>query len=255
VTILGLSDVGESTTTAPFYTHYTTTGASRLDRINISPTLQRKRRRVEMIVATFTDHLAVVMRMESNDPELTSGRGFWRMNTTLLRETDFKQLLQEKWEYWRTHKKYYPTTLMWWERYVKRMSRKLFTWEETERRCDRRAMEDFYYEVINTMLCAQYDHEANTITLKSLKAKITRLQHEEQRRLFINTGEEDRVDEETPTLYHFIRARKRHVSRAVQTLQDSNGVVHTTSAGILRALKKYMRMKFDVIPTKTVFIN
>jgi exonuclease III len=33
VTELGLSDVGQSTTTAPSYTHYTTTGASRLDRI------------------------------------------------------------------------------------------------------------------------------------------------------------------------------------------------------------------------------
>jgi hypothetical protein len=61
VTGLGLSDVGESTTTAPSYTHYTTTGESRLDRIYISPTLQRTKRRVETIVAAFKDHLAFIL--------------------------------------------------------------------------------------------------------------------------------------------------------------------------------------------------
>jgi hypothetical protein len=131
------------------------------------------------------------MRMETSDPVLTRGRGLWRMNTTLLRETDFRQLLQDKWEYWRKHRRYYPTIITWWERYVKRIIQKLFTWEGTERRRDRRTMKNFYFETVNTMLCTQPDHETTTIKLKRMKAKITLLHHEEKRRLFINTGEQN----------------------------------------------------------------
>lgn len=98
--------------TAPSYTHCTTTEVLRLDLIYLSATLQRKKRWVETIVAVFTDHLAIVTRMESSDSVLR-GRGFWRINTTLLSETAFRQL-QDKWIYWRTHGKYYPATSMWW---------------------------------------------------------------------------------------------------------------------------------------------
>jgi hypothetical protein len=101
-------------------------------------------------------------------------------------------------------------------------------------------MENFYYEAINTMVCTQSDHETTTIKLKRLKAKINRFHHKEQRRLFINAGEQDRLDDESPTLYHFIRARKRHVSGVIQKIQDSNCMVHSTTAGILCILKEFI---------------
>jgi len=191
VTGLGLFDVGGTTSTRPIFTHYTPAGASRLDRIYISPNLQRKKQRVETIVAAFTDHLAIVMRMETSDPIPVRERGLWRMNTTLLDEAGFRQLLQEKWDFWRTHKKYYPTTMMWWEMYVKRMLRQTFIWEGTMRRRDRRTMENFCYEVKRNLLRAQTDHAIKATTLKHMKAKITRLRHEEQKSLFLNNDERD----------------------------------------------------------------
>jgi hypothetical protein len=109
-------------------------------------------------------------------------------------------------------------------------------------------MENFYYEVINTMIRAQCDHETTATTLKHLEAKITRLHHEEQQRFFLNTEDYERLVDENPTLYRFIRTRKRHESWTIQRLQDRNAITHTTMAGILRALKEHMRTKFDVIP-------
>jgi hypothetical protein len=69
--------------------------------------LQGKRRRIETLPAAFTDHHAIILRMEINNPTMPRGRGFWKMNTTLLRETNFQQILKGKWEFWKTHKKYY----------------------------------------------------------------------------------------------------------------------------------------------------
>jgi len=95
------------------------------------------------------------------------------MNTTLINGVGFQQLLQEKWDFWRTHKKYYSTAMMWWKRYVKRMLRQTFTWEGTMRRCDRRTMENFYYEVTHNLLQTPSDHVTKATTLKQMKAKIT----------------------------------------------------------------------------------
>ena len=108
MTGLYLYDIVGTTSTRPMFTHYTPTGTSRLDRIYISPKLQWKKQRVETIVAAFTDHLA----MESSYPIPMYGGGLWRMNTTLLDGAGFRQLLQGKWGFWRTQKKYYPTTMM-----------------------------------------------------------------------------------------------------------------------------------------------
>jgi hypothetical protein len=42
-------------------------------------------------------------------------------------------------------------------------------------------MENFYYEVINNVLQTPSDHATKARKLKQMKAKITRLHHEEKR--------------------------------------------------------------------------
>jgi hypothetical protein len=121
VTGLDLYDFGERTSTRLSFAHYTPRGSSRIDRIYISNTLKRKRQGVATVAADFTDHLAVVLRMASTDPIPTSGRGFWQMNSAVLGDVGFRQILQGKWETWRGHRKYYPTAVMWWEGYIKSM--------------------------------------------------------------------------------------------------------------------------------------
>jgi hypothetical protein len=192
----------------------------------ISQSLQGKKRRVEIIPAAFTDHHALILRMEINNPTMPRGRGFWKMNTTLLREKNFQQILKGKWEIWKTHKKYYPDRLIWWERYIKRTLRKTFVWEGTDRRRDRPMLENFYCEAINSLLNTPNTEQTTVTKMKHLKAKLKLLHHEEQQQLFLNTGEQERIGDENPTLYHFIGARKRHITREIQQITDKDGVTH-----------------------------
>ena len=83
--------------------------------------------------------------------------------------------------------------------------------------------------------------------LKQMKSKITRLHHEEQKRLFLNSADRGRIDDNSPSLYHLIRARKWQ-ERTAQTIQDRNGVTHTTMADTKHNFKDYMQTKFDIIP-------
>ena len=104
VNCLSLTDVYETKASRRIYTQYTPTGASRLDRIYISRHLQLPKKGIETISAAFTDHLAVAIQMATENPILPRRRGYWKMNTSLLRETEFRQVLQEHWNRWKTQK-------------------------------------------------------------------------------------------------------------------------------------------------------
>jgi len=75
-----------------------------------------------------------------------------------------------------------------------------------------------------------------------MKAKITRLHHEEQKRPFLNNTERGRIGQENPSVYHLIRARKRQETRMLQAIQDRNGVTLATVADIVHIFKDYMQM-------------
>jgi exonuclease III len=116
VTGLKLHDIGEQNPARTSFTHYTPRVTSRLDRIYISNKLKQRKQGTLTVVAAFTDHMAIVLRMASSEPIPTRGTGHWRMNTSVLRKESFRRLLQQKWEVWRNHRKYYPTAVLWWER-------------------------------------------------------------------------------------------------------------------------------------------
>ena len=88
------------------------------------------------------------------------------MNTMLLRDSAFQQVLQTQWTNWTTHQKHYPGSVTCWERYVKQMLRRSFVREGTEHRRERRTPENFYYASIYDILEAPKDPRRKAITLK-----------------------------------------------------------------------------------------
>jgi len=172
---LDLRDAWDETATRTAFTHYTTKGASRTDRIYITDNLKRTQQGAEAVVAAFTDHMAIILRLAIDIPCVTRGKGYWHMNVTYLNEPHFKHKIQETWETWRRHLKYYPNRILWWCRYVKRMIQLLFSREGADRRRDRVEMENFYYSAIYDAIREQTSNETRNTTLKRLKAKIIRL--------------------------------------------------------------------------------
>jgi hypothetical protein len=75
---------------------------------------------IETVAAAFTDHNAIILRIAIDTPLPTRGRGYWKMNTNLLQEKTFCEKREVEWENWKTKKKHYPTSVMWWNRYTKR---------------------------------------------------------------------------------------------------------------------------------------
>jgi len=107
----------------PVYTHYSPTGATRIDRIYASHTLFVRKMGAEVMAAAFTDNLAMVLRLTVDVPIPRRGRGIWRMKTTLMREDGCKEKLRQHWILWKSQKRLYPESTTSWGRYVKKSDR------------------------------------------------------------------------------------------------------------------------------------
>jgi hypothetical protein len=85
------------------------------------------------------------------------------------------------------------------------------------------------------------------VTLKKLKAKIIRLHHEPKQRLFLHTEDQDKCEDETPSLYHVLKMRKRQTSQMIDRVYDSEGHLQTSQLTILRVFTEFMKNKYDTI--------
>jgi exonuclease III len=78
---LSLRDVYDTPTPQTNYTHFTPTGASRIDRIYITEQLRKNNSGVETMPAAFTDHMAVTIRLSIESQGTRHGNSYWKMNT------------------------------------------------------------------------------------------------------------------------------------------------------------------------------
>jgi exonuclease III len=91
-----LVDMCEAPPGRDIYTHYTSRGASWIDRIYASRDLSGRKRGMDTRVAAFNDYLTVVLRIAFSVTTMRRGRGYWRMNMALLREEVFWRQLRQR---------------------------------------------------------------------------------------------------------------------------------------------------------------
>ena len=230
-------DVWDASLNAQAFTHYTPTDVARLDRIYVSDSIRKNNQGFETLAAPFTDHLAVLLRVQLSIPFTHRERGRWCMNTSYLAESHFRDKLKIEWTEWKKHIPRYHSIIHWWEHCVKRMVKILFTREGTERNAYRNRMENFFYEATYDVLQEPIQHNQKITVLKTLKAKIARLNNISRQKLMIDAGDEDRILGETPSLHHTIKARKRQESRKITQICDDHGTIQTTSRAITKTFK------------------
>ena len=114
-----LADAWNSPRPAHGYTHYTTHGATRIDRIYLSPLMNKKKISTTTLIAPFTDHNAVQVKLNTLRTLAIRGYGTWKMNINLLNTTEAQERLQSLWNEWKTKQKWYNDIQHWWIACVK----------------------------------------------------------------------------------------------------------------------------------------
>jgi exonuclease III len=81
-----LRDIWRQRPESPVYTHYSPTGATRINRFYTTQALRDRKIIAETVAAAFTDHHAVMLKLTIDIPILRRGRGRWKMNNALLED-------------------------------------------------------------------------------------------------------------------------------------------------------------------------
>ena len=94
---LALTDTWQGNPTRKVHTHYSESGATRIDRIYATREMLEKKLVVEAIVAPFTDHLAVCLRISIDLPIMRRVRGLWKMESAVINENACTEKLRTLW--------------------------------------------------------------------------------------------------------------------------------------------------------------
>jgi hypothetical protein len=206
------------------------------------------KKRAGIIAAAFTDHLAVFLHIARPNQSKTRGRGYWKLNASLMKNQQTCASVQNEWDIRKKSAHHYPSNVRWWYHLVKRRIHILFHQIGAERRKDRRNIENFYYASMYDLLQDQRDYKEKAAALKHLKAKIVRLNGTYYRTMMVDNS--DNYNDEDPSLFHLIKTRKLQVQRRIHTLQNTDGSILTTSHDIQRAFTEYFKTKYDTIPSQ-----
>jgi len=91
------------------FTHYYPTGATRLDRFYATKELFSRKIAAETVVAAFTDHHTVTLRMAVDVPIIHTDRGMRKLNASLLHNAEWKAKLGQHWQQWKDINGYSPS--------------------------------------------------------------------------------------------------------------------------------------------------
>jgi len=166
------------------------------------------------------------------------------MDISILDDNTFSDSLMLLWCKWKQNMNYYPNTVLWWNRYVKKRIRQTFQREGASRNRDRKDMEDFYYKAVYHALQSFPTTENLAIAIRRLKAKILRLQSKHMRGVLMDTDGNDVASNEDITTCHYMRSRKRSKARMVSNIIDHQGQTKTDHVSVMRMLKEHLDLKY-----------
>ena len=182
------------------------TGETRIDRFYVTPTLHQKKVAAETVVALFTDHHAVILKLGFDVPHAWHGRGLWKLNADLIHGPVCTTILVREWKRWKHQQRNFPEMTLWWCQLIKRKLKQLYTREGAARRREAKIMENHYYEC---MYAALHDNRPppneKFITLNLLRAKTVNLHSAPLQKVLCDTDEHDTQPDEQTTPFHILR--------------------------------------------------
>ena len=116
---LNLSDVWAVKRTSPGFTYESTNSAARLDRFYIPRTMENQIKRIDVEPIAFSDHYAVLLKLELCITIVRIGRSVWKMNTNCLQKKTVIDELRDYGMSGLTKKNRYHDIADWWEIFTK----------------------------------------------------------------------------------------------------------------------------------------
>ena len=245
-----LLDVWNAGPTRGVYTHYSRSGATRIDRIYVTQNIYDNKDGVEVLTPAMSDHLAVILRVKWDRPRIDRGKGSWRMDISLLNDKVNRNQLRDRWMRWKANRRWYPDTVAWWTKSVKHQLRKYWLHVCAEAKREDREMENFLYSCLYDILQTPQARAGNIGAMNRITAKIVDL-HRKRMEGIKRGGEGSEVWlEEKASIYNIIRQKQRREQRTVTSICDDDGRTYTDSKTILAVFREELQRKYANRPVE-----
>lgn len=226
------------------FTFHRGTSASRIDRIYVTPSLHVAINNINVIPVSFSDHHTVCCTLQTHNTVPLLGRGYWKLNNSLLTSPEAEENFPTKWGQLVARKRFYTTILQWWSQAAKPGIQKFFRSLAYQKSIERKQTLQFYQEAL-------YDYSRLQQQGHDVQHRISEIKHiicTKQQQILDGVKTRSRipslVEEERTTLYHIAKEAQQGRKRFITTLQTADGEISGTP-NLLRAVTTHYSNMFE----------
>ena len=218
---------------------------SRIDRIYLSDTLQPSFLSQTHLLNSFSDHktLCLTLQLKSN---IRRGEGYWKLNVSLLKDAEYRKLIEDFLTEWINCLPNHPCIQTWWiecKNWVKQISIDFSTQQKQLRKRTVKALRKFLKEE-NSKPTPDKEYIVET------EEKIAALEDFRHTGAMIRSREETIIDGEKPTRYFYALESIKKAKSTIENLiikqpnhknnpNDDNYIEITNETDILKEIHKY----------------
>lgn len=226
------------------YTYVRNNYGTRIDRFYVKD-MAKFVTNIKTIHVNFSDHSCV--SIEINLPDIPQqGWGYWKLNTTLLKNVDIKERFKTEWEKMVLVKARYRSINEWWDVYVKKQIKFFFKKEgknEMEKKYGLIKYLEYslnkLYNEINLTGKLQYGR------VKVLKDRIDELKNEILEGVKIRARINEQIDGEKVSAYLIKQQAKVKSKTLISSLKTEEGIMENLNANVVLKGKDSLNMYIE----------
>lgn len=208
-------------------TYITAQSSSRLDRIYVSGGLCEQLRAVHTHACSFSDHMAVSLRVCLPHLGQEHGRGFWSLRPHLLTNDNITEL-QTRWQFWTRQRRNYRSWIDWWLECAKPKIVSFFRWKSKEVFEEFHRAQQALHDRLQRAYGSYYQNPAMLTVINRLKGEMLALQRNFSQ-AFVRINEQLVAGEPLSVFQLGDRRRKRTVitqidGEAGESIEDSQAI-------------------------------
>ena len=204
----------------------------------------------EIVPCPFSDHCAVLLCVTVPDV-VPLGPGLWKLNTSILQESDYVRQIEDLWSLWRDEKERFPSLAKWWEAgksRIKGLSIKYCCGKSSDNAVKRdlsRLASHLKERVDGGVLSLVGPYQSVLQQLAALDVEVTKGAQVRARARWIEEGE-------TSSSYFFRLEKKRGSDRWIAAVRNDDGQIVASPEGLCSSFSAFYSSLFTAEPTDTV---
>lgn len=219
--------------------------SSRIDLFGCPSHLVRLAKSSTITSCPYSDHDAVVSVVGLTYSDIPTGKSFWKLNTSILCDQDYLEMVEDFWRQWRSRASDYGSRLLWWD-HGKTHIRALTVKYSTNKRKEQRARRtDLETRASSLKALADSGDGAASSSLKEVLEGIKLLDRSEASGLRVRSRIQVAEEDEQSSKFFFKSIQDQRKRSLITSLFSSADSLETESDRILETFSVFYKTLFS----------